>query len=987
MDLTTRLPAVAPLTVDFVRSHDKNGPDGKGRYLIAVNSGFGLQFNAETNEGQQSLAVIDLNAKPAPVVIQNVYFPTPQSANVGLALAAQAEQDGSHVLYVSGGIENKIWIFRFTPNAGTPITPVSPGPNTRVQAPFIDVNGFATQAPTPRYNENFAPVYPTGLALSPDGETLFIANNLGDSLGIIRNVRGLRELVRVDLRRDNPSQPIYPYGVAVLPAQDGKAAKVYVSCWNDAALAVIDPNIEDELGKPVRRIVVDRHPTAMIFNAAKTRLYVANSNADSVSVIDTAADREIERINVRLAEKAQPGSSPESLALSADEKTLFVANAHSNAVAVVALAQSGEEKSKLNGFIPTGQYPAAIAVVGQKLIVGNGKGTGVENSSVIVNNSGRAPNAPNDRFPAGRGQGGQYSGSLISGNLSLIDIPEERPLYNFTQQVLRNNGLIGEVKSRLFTGTNPIKHVIYIIKENRTYDQVLGDVLQSGDGSKADGEPSLAIFSAGEAARSPKGAAQNISPNHRALAQRFGLLDRFFVNSEASADGHNWSTAAFSTDYVDKAYRWEYSGRGRTYDYEGFNRLPNLEPIEGLPSFFPKPVTADEVITFQKRFAPDINGARDAAEPETLYLWDAAKRVGLRYRLYGEFVPTLSEGDLKAINTNRPKPYPDLTPTVRAFATKRSLEGNFSPTFRNFDLNTPDSMTTDSYRAFKESQGRVDAFINNNHADARFRGYSRLGDWLDEFRGYVADIEAGRPDRMPHLTIMRLPNNHTDGMRAGRPTPQFFIAENDYAVGKLVEAVSRSPYWRDTAIFILEDDSQNGPDHVDMHRSPAFIISAYNRPGALIHEFHNTVSLIRTLEILLGLPPMNQLDAAAAPIDIFRDQADLRPYQAIMPDVALDNLIVAPARDARTAYWMKRTKEQNLAKPDQADAATLNRIIWFSVRGDSYPEHRIAQLPAFNLMLVGLRQEKDEDDKEERLEERRIAKSQRTSIMQRRFSK
>jgi len=986
-DATTRLPAVSPLTVDFIRSPDNGGPDGKGRYLIAVNSGFGLQFNAETNRGQQSLSVIDLNAKPAPVVVQNVYFPTPQSVNVGVALSPQAEQDGSHLLYVSGGVENKIWMFRFFPGARAPITPASPGPNTRVEAPFIDVNGFAAQAPTPRYNENFAPVYPTGLALSPDGETIFVANNLGDSLGIIRNARGMRELVRVDLRRENPLQPIYPYGVAVLPSRDGKAAKVYVSCWNDAALAVIDPNDPNNPNKPVRRIIVDRHPTAMIFNAAKTRLYVVNSNADSVSVIDTATDKEIERVNVRLAEKSLPGGSPESLALGADEKTLFVANAHSNAVAVVALAQSGEEKSKLNGFIPTGQSPAAVAVVGQNLIVGNGKGTGVENSSVIVDNSGRAPNAPNDRFPAGRGQGGQYSGSLISGNLSLIDIPDERGLYGFTQQVLRNNGLIGEVKSRLFTGANPIKHVIYVIKENRTYDQVFGDVGQSGDGSKADGDPSLAIFGAGQAARSPNGAAQNITPNHRALAQRFGLMDRFFVNSEASADGHNWSTAAFSTDYVDKAYRWEYSGRGRTYDYEGFNRLPNLDPVEGLPSFFAKPVTADEVIAFQKRFAPDINGARDVAEPETLYLWDAAKRAGLRYRLYGEFVPTLSDADLKAINANRPKPYPDLTPTVRAFATKRSIEGHFSSTFRNFDQNTPDTMTTDSYRTFKESQGSIDPVITNNHSDARFRGYSRLGDWLDEFRGYVADIEAGRPDRMPHLTIMRFPNNHTDGMRAGRPTPQFFVAENDYAVGKLVEAVSRSPYWKDTAIFILEDDSQNGPDHVDMHRSPAFVISAYNRPGASIHEFHNTVSLIRTMEILLGLPPMNQLDAAAAPIDIFRDQADPRPYQAIMPDVALDNLIVPAARDARTAYWMKRTQEQNLAKPDQADADTLNRIIWYSVRGDSYPEHRIAHLPAFDLMLVGLRREEDQDEKEEYLERRRDAKSRRALTAQRQFTK
>src|SRR5262249_354388 len=336
---------------------------------------------------------------------------------------------------------------------------------------------------------------------------------------------------------------------------------------------------------------------------------------------------------------------------------LFVANAHSNAVAVVELSaqargDAGGGISKLRGLIPTGQYPSAIAVVGQSILVGNGKGTGVENSSLVVNNSGRAPNAPNDRFPAGREHGGQYSGSLINGNISLIDAPDERRLYSFTQQTLRNNGLIGEAQSKLFNGPSPIKHIIYIIKENRTYDQVFGDLTKAGDGSAADGDPSLAIFGAGETARSPKGAPQNITPNQRALALRFGLLDRFFVNSEASADGHNWSTAAFSTDYVDKAYRWEYSDRGRTYDYEGFNRLPNYEPFDGLPSFFPAPVTTEEVANFMKRYAPDPHNSRDVAEPETLYLWDAAKRAGLRYRNYGEFVATLSESDVKAINAN-----------------------------------------------------------------------------------------------------------------------------------------------------------------------------------------------------------------------------------------------------------------------------------------------------------------------------------------------
>ena len=971
-DAATGRPAVLPLTVDFVRSTDEDGPDGKGRYLIAINSGYGIEFSGDTNKAQQSLSVIDLGAgdagaaaQPVPVVIQNVYFPTPQSANVGVVLSKRAEADGSRMLYVSGGIENKIWVFRFTPGSDTPITPASPGPATQVEAPFIDVSGFAEQAATQRYNDNHAPAYPAGLALSPDGETLFVAVELADSLGIVSRLRGARDLSRVDLRRGgDPRRTIDPYGVTVLPAKDGKAAKVYVSCWNDSALAVVDPRHPHA---PVRRITVDRHPTAMILDARAGRLYVVNSDADTVSVIDTRLDREIERISVRLAEKALPGGSPEGLALGSDGTTLYVANAHSNAVAVVALARARRERSRLAGFIPAGQYPSAIAAVGSRLIVANGKGTGFENSSMIVNDSGRAPNTANERFPAEGGQtglGGQYSGSLISGNLSLIDIPDERRLHGFTQQVLRNNGLIGEVRSRLFAGANPIKHVIYVIKENRTYDQVFGDLDRAGDGSPADGDPTLAIFGKGQTARSPGGSPQDITPNQRALALRFGLLDRFFVNSEGSADGHNWATAAFSTDYVDKVYRWDYSGRGRAYDFEGFNRLPEVGPVAGEPPLFSKPVTADDVVAFQKRYAPDVNGLPDVAEPGTLYVWDAARKAGLTYRAYGEFVPTLSQAEIEAINTNRPKTYPDLTPTVRAFATKRSLEGHFSATFRNFDLATPDSMTTDSYRAFKESKGAIDPAVSVDNPEARCRGYSRLADWLAEFRGYVADRESGAPDRMPNLTIMRFPNDHTHGMRPGGPTPQFYVAENDYAVGRLVEAVSRSPYWKDTAILVLEDDSQDGPDHVDMHRSPAWVISAYNRPGALVHAFHTTVSLVRTLEILLGLPPMNQLDAAAAPIDVFQDKADTRPYQAIVPDVALDNLMITKARDARTAFWMKRTREEDFSRPDQADADTLNRVIWFSVRGDTYPEDRVAHLPAFDLMLVGLRQQARDDDDE-----------------------
>jgi YVTN family beta-propeller protein len=814
IDATTRQPAVGALPVAFVRSPDKTGPEGLGRYLIAVNSGYGIQFNSATNKAQQSLAVIDLNAHAAPVVIQNVYFPTPQSVNVGLVFSPRAEQDETFPLYVSGGFENKIWIFRFRPGASTPITPASRGPNTTVEAPFVDVSGFATSANSPRYNDNRAAVYPAGLAVSPDGDTLYVANNLGDSLGIIGNLRNARTLTRIDLGRARAAQSVYPYGVAALPAPGSSGtSKVYISNWADASIAVVDPR---KPGNRVESIAVERHPTAMIFNAKITRLYVVNSDADSVSVIDTTTDREVERINVRIAEGAPIGASPEGLALSQDESTLYVANAHANALAVVVLSARARgaagngrddgDRSKVRGFIPTGQYPSAVAVVGRTILVGNGKGTGFQSSSLVVNDSGMAPNMPNDRFPFGSGRGdrgGQYILSLISGNISAIPEPDERALVAYTQQVMRNDGLLAQPRTSLFQGPSPIKHVIYIIKENRTYDQMFGDVERSGDGRPADGDASLAIFGGGEAARLPGGAAQNIDPNQRALALRFGLMDRFFVNAASSPEGHNWSTAAFSSDYTDKAYRWIRSSRGRPYDFEGFNRLPEFWPRNDAPSMFGAPVTADDLSNFLRRYIPYLNGARDVAEPETLYLWDAAARAGLTYRNYGEFVGTLSEARVASVNANKPRRYPDISPTVSAIPTKKSLEGHCSSTFRNFELITPDLMTPDSYRAAKEASRWTDIAITRTNEDPRFRGTSRLGEWLEEFRGYVADIEAGKPDRLPNFSMVRLPNDHTEGLAADFPTPQFYVAENDYAVGYLVEAVSNSPYWKDSAISLI----------------------------------------------------------------------------------------------------------------------------------------------------------------------------------------
>ncbi len=972
VDAATHLPAVGAMPMAMLRSPDTLGHGGKGRYLLVVNSGYGVQFSADTNQAQQSIAVIDLNATPESVVIQNIYFPTPQSANVGLAFSPTAGADGNFGMYVSGGFENKIWIFRFDPKAAAPVQPGSPGPDTKVQARSFEISKAGEVSPKD-YNRGKAALYPMGLAITPDGNTLVTANDLGDSLTIVRGLRGTRRMERVDLHHPGKlGENIYPYGV-VVPG-NGKNARAYVSCWNDSSVAVV-PLSDKSIVRGY--IAVDRHPTAMILNAEGTRLFVANSNADSVSVIDTATDQEIERIDVRLAEDALPGASPEGLALSDDEQTLYVANAHSSAVAVVLLSDKVRSpkkadkmvsvpKSKVLGFIPTGQYPSAVAVADGKLFIGNGKGTGFEPSSMRVSNSGFTPNPPNAAFPPNKEknrQGGQYSGSIVSGNISVVVLPDLPRLSRYTQQTLQNDGLMGFAPAKLFPGPSPIKHVIYIIKENRTYDQVFGDVKTSGDGHAADGEPGFAIFGGGATAQRPDGTRQSVTPNHHALAQRFGLFDRFFVNSEASPDGHNWATAAFSTDYVDKAFRWNYSDRGRTYDFEGYNRLPDYEPPGDLQVDKFNGDALAALTDLLETHLPYHQGFTDLGEPKTLYLWDAAARAGLTYRNYGEFVTVISAKDVEAAGQKRKKSYPDVSNAVRAIPNKESLKNHHSLSFRSFDVTAPDGMTVDCYRAALNPSASFDPAVTRDNSSANCRGNSRFGEWLAEFQGFVKEREAGRADSMPALTVMRFPNDHTTGMKNGFPTPQFMVADNDYAVGRLVEAVSSSAYWKDTAIFIVEDDAQSGPDHVDSHRSVGLAISAYNKPGALIHKFHSTVSMIRTIELLLGIAPMNQLDASAIPMDIFQETPDLTPYKAVLPTIAADNLITHKPKDKAAAEWMKKSNRQNFAHADMADPKVLNAVIWFACTGDSSNLPQTAQLPAYQAMRLGIAKLDDEESR------------------------
>ena len=420
------------------------------------------------------------------------------------------------------------------------------------------------------------------------------------------------------------------------------------------------------------------------------------------------------------------------------------------------------------------------------------------------------------------------------------------------------------------------------------------------------------MFGAGEAARRPGGPPQDITPNHRALALRFGLFDRFFVNSEASPDGHNWSTAAFSTDYVDKAFRWAYSGRGRSYDYEGFNRQPDLDGRE-LPAGLQLPASAEQLAAFMRRFVPYLNGWRDAAEPDSLYLWDAAARAGLSYRT----LRRVRRHDLgRRRGGVQPRGSPRRTrmcrPRSRPSRPSRRSRRHHNRAVPGVRLWTPDAMTAASYaRRAPVEHADGSARLDRSRQTRAFAARRGSAPGSRSSAGHVADLEAGRGDHLPALSILHLPNDHTVGITPGLPTPQFHMADNDYALGRLVEAVSHSA--------VLEEHGRSSSSKT-MRRTaritwtrtgrPLLVISAYNRRGALVHELHNTVSLIRTMELLLGIPPMNQLDRGRrADDDLPGRSRTSSPYIARLPEVAPDNLVYAAPKSARERYWVDQTAQ------------------------------------------------------------------------------
>jgi DNA-binding beta-propeller fold protein YncE len=702
---------------------------------------------------QQGLQVVD---RASGAVTQTIEQP---AAFIGLTFSP----DGK-TLFASGGNDDVVHVYRWE--------------NRRAVADGTIVLRTKKDPKTPGTS------YPAGLACSPDGRTLYVAENLGDSVAVIDLAS--RKLVRRMLCDR------YPY--AVVATRD----RVYVSCWGDDTVNVFH-------GTRRSRIDVGRHPSAMLLH--RGRLYVVSASTDTIAVVDIATGNVVKRLADPPPSGPREGSTPNALVMSSDGAKLFVAEADNNAVAVFDVA-----RGTLIGRVPTEWYPSALARSGKTIVVVNAKGRGsAPNPDYPQPDKSRPPNFPSYTL-------GQIDGSVM-------EFAETLDARQTSRRVAAANGWTAAWPAPHYP---PLKHVIYIIKENRTYDQVFGDV-RAGDG-----DPSLLYFDTTSA------------PNHHALAERFGLFDRFFCNAEVSPDGHNWSTAAYATDYLEKTVPSMYGSRGRTYDYEGSNR---------------NQLVGDE---------------DDVAAPANGYLWNLALRHRISLRNYGEFV-------VRGDQVNLPQP---------EVAVKSALAPYTCPDYPGFDLNVSD-------------QHRVDI-------------------WMREFERYVKD------GNLPTLEIIRLPNDHTAGAAADKPTPRAYMADNDLALGRIVDAVSHSQYWRDTAIFALEDDAQNGPDHVDSHRSVLLVISAYTKAG-VVHRFVNTTDVLATIEDILGLGAMSHFDHFGRPLrGVFAGEADLRPYARLTP--AADMKEKNPPGPAA-----KESARLDLSKEDAADEDLFNRILWESIKGADAP--------------------------------------------------
>jgi YVTN family beta-propeller protein len=666
----------------------------------------------------------------------------------------------------------------------------------------------------------------SGLALSPDDRTLYVLNNTENRLYIVEADTGAG-LARIEIG-DHP--------VVARVAKDGRT--LYVANWGGSEVAVVDV-ADPRAPTIVARLQTGAHPNDLALTK-DGRLFVSAGNADEVNVFDVATRQPLETIKTTLTPKSAQGSTPNAVALTPDERLLFVANADNNDVVVIDVATRGH--SAVRGFIPSAWYPTAVHATpdGKRLIVGSGKGMGTGPTPVMTPID---PNAP---------IGFSFHGNLLSGNLAFVDLPDEAQLAAYTKQVYANTPYRDELRLAPPPPTHrtaipskvgepsPIKHVLYIIKENRSYDQVLGDI------ERGNGDPRLTLFG------------REVTPNHHALAEEFVLLDNLYCNAEVSVDGHRWSTSAYVTDFVQRTWVWGASRRG------------------------------------------SIVAAPSVARPPSGFIWEAVLNKGLKVMGYYALHPTLAPHITARYKDYTAKPVGDMLPRDTTIAAL------FIEDFKEFE----------------------------------------------------------RTKTMPDFIIMGLGEDHTNGTQAGGWTPKAAVGSNDLALGQIVSAISHSSYWKDFAIFVIEDDSQNGPDSVDSHRTVGLVVSPYARRQHVDSTMYTTTSMLRTMELILGLPPLTQHDGGATPMfESFTDKATLTPYELRPARIDLNS------RNTENTYGAKQSARMDWSEYDRIDEDTLNRILWHSIKGPDVPmpapvRRAIPMADGRMHRLTDPNSEEDEEDEE-----------------------
>jgi YVTN family beta-propeller protein len=730
-----------------------------GKLAAVTNNGYGVQ----------TIQLIDIENEQ---VIDSVEIGT---SWLGLSFSA----DGKN-LYASGGNDNII--IRYSVN----------------KRKLVNTDTLVLGKPWPQK------ISIAGIASDEKNNRLYAVTKEDNSLYVI-DLKSKRIITK---------KPLGGEGYTCILSPDRQ--KLYASCWGCDKVLVFNTSTFDITGS----VNVGDNPNDMCLTADGKYLFVANSNDNNVSLIDTREQKVIETLNAALYPDSPSGSTTNSVALSKDENRLYVANADNNCLAVFDVSEPGRSKSL--GFIPTGWYPTCVRTAGNKILVCNGKGI----------SSSANPNGPNPARPEEKviHHGGgitetkvQYIAGLFRGDVQVIQTPGEdlmgaysKAVYNNTpytrEKEMNSEGSEGNPVPMKVGDLSPVKYVFYIIKENRTYDQVLGDM------PEGNGDPDLVLFG------------ENVTPNHHALAREFVLLDNFYVNGEVSADGHNWTMGAYATDFLEKNWPTNYSSRGGTYPGEGGMEIANNK-----------------------------NG----------FLWDACSRKGVSYRSYGEFI-------------------------TRAKANIPVLKDHFCKPFIGWDMSIRDTV--------------------------RFRW------WKEDFDSLLS-INA-----VPRLNTIRFGNNHTEGLNLGRPTPFAHVADNDLATGMFVDYLSHSPIWKESLVIIVEDDAQNGPDHVDAHRSTAFLAGGYVKQGFVDHTPYTTTSLLRTIELILGLPPMTQYDAASVPLWRCMENSPSHPaYNARPANIDLNE------KNTIRSQWQQLSETFDFTAEDKVNDFQFNEVLWRSVKGLQSP--------------------------------------------------